>query len=185
MFDLFGCFHSRNPFTKNIPMREQVSFTTAFLRVNTLYTINNLIRLDRYSNTCHELLSKCDSIDHSTNNSNTLYRNMLSKIEFNNIGHTNTNIIYRQCVLHAKRLNVPLVHFSEFDDSIKDIEDIEDIECIESIKYRMEHYKNDKLNLLFALDFMSTIGRELKETITHDICDCDYDYEPTISNTRS
>ena len=161
MFNLFGCFGS---FKKSMPLREQVSFTTAFLRVNTLYTINNLIQVDRYSNECRELLSKCDSIDHHTNSSNTLYRNLLSKIEFNNIGHTNTNIIYRLCVLHAKRLNVPLVHFNEFND-------IDDCDCLEFITDRMDHYKNDKLNLLFAIDFINTINRELRETITNDICD--------------
>ena len=158
MFDCFNCFK------KNNPLRREVSFTTAFLKVNTLYTINNLVQLDRHSNTCRELLSTIDYID-TAKNSNTLYKNILSKMEFKNIGQTNSNIIYRQCVLHAKRLNVPLVHFNEFDDCIQDIEPVVE---------RMECYANDKLNLLFAIDCMNTVNDEIKNSITHDICDNSY-----------
>lgn len=160
-FDYFNCYK------KKPTLRKQVSFTTAFLKVNTLYTINNLVRLDRHSNTCRELLSTIDYIDHAKS-SNTSYKNILSKIEFDNIGGTNSNIIYRQCVLHAKRLNVPLVHFSEFNDFM---ENMESIEYIESIIHRMECYANDKLDLLFTIDCMNAIDDDIKDNITHDICD--------------
>jgi hypothetical protein len=164
MIEFFHCF---NCFKKNTTLRKEVSFTTAFLKINTLYTINNLVRLDRHSNACRELLSIIDYIDH-TGSTNTLYETMLSKIEFNSIGQTNSNIIFRQCVLHAKRLNVPLVHFSEFDDSIQDIESIQ---YIDSVIERMEYYANDKLNLLSAIDCMNTVNDEIKNNISHDICD--------------
>ena len=42
MIEFFHCF---NCFKKNTTLRKEVSFTTAFLKVNTLYTINNLVRV--------------------------------------------------------------------------------------------------------------------------------------------
>lgn len=157
MFTCFTC--KKQDYEKNL--HKYSSFRTAFISLNTLYTINNNIRLCRYSKEYNILFKQCELIKYINDNEEhkELYRQENDKKQMNISGCSDTNIINQRCKMIAKRFNVPLLHFIE----------VENYESIQSFVNKMNMYRYDQILLLNTIQSMNHIKNDLKNAIMEDI----------------
>lgn len=134
-------------------------FIRAFMHVNTLYNVNRLFRLIKGSVEYDRLLFQClnaefENYKHEQNKA--LYSKTHAKID------KRSNIVQGKCLAFARKFNVPLICFTEFDSPLeKDI-------CIAYVVNKMGEYIQDKNKLLYAIKHLK-IEKLLRETLCNDL----------------
>jgi hypothetical protein len=134
-------------------------FIRAFIHVNTLYNVNRLFRLIKGSVVFDRLLFQCLNVEFEN------YKHKQNKAVYSKTRmrlDKGSNNIQAKCLTFARRFNVPLICFNEFDNPLeKQI-------CIVDIVDRMNEYIRDKDKLLYTIKYLK-IEKRLRETLCNDI----------------
>lgn len=134
-------------------------FIRAFIHVNTLYNANRLFRIVKGSVEYDRLLFQCLNVEfenYKHEQNKALYSKTYARVD------KRSNVLLAKCLTFARRFNVPLICFNEFDNPL------EKHICIADVVDKMNEYIRDKDKLLYTIKSLK-IEKRLRETLCNDI----------------